>query len=189
MARPVKWSRDLHLLRDSARNSRTETWSRQDIERLFAIGRASAQSLMKAIGEVQTVGAAHFVDRHSLMSFLDDMISAESVEQAMRDRLALAEPPPKRKLLRTSLPGGLRQAMLPDLPPNVTLSPGRIEITGASATTMVEALISLAMVMQNDLARWEQAISIPTPVAEAQDDELRMLFRELRNRSTRHNDA
>jgi hypothetical protein len=107
----------------------------------------------------------------------------------MRDRSALAEPPPKRKLLRTSLPGGLRQAMLPDLPPNVTLSPGRIEITGASATTMVEALISLAMVMQNDLARWEQAISIPTPVAEAQDDELRMLFRELRNRSTRHNDA
>jgi hypothetical protein len=182
MARPIKWSRDLHLLRETARNSRTETWSRQDIERLFDIGRASAQSLMKAIGEVQTVGAAHFVDRNSLIVFLDDMISADSVEIALRDKLAGAEPPPKRKLLRISLPGDIRNVMLPDLPPNVSLSPGRIEITGASATSMVEALISLAMVMQNDLIRWEQAIALSSPVDEAQDEELRMLFRGLRDR-------
>jgi hypothetical protein len=50
MPRPVKWSRDLHLLRERAAHSRTETWSRQDLERLFNIGRASTQSLMKAIG-------------------------------------------------------------------------------------------------------------------------------------------
>ena len=63
MPRPVKWSRDLHNIREAANRSRTETWSRPDIERIFAVSRASAQSLMKAIGGVQTVGASHFVDR------------------------------------------------------------------------------------------------------------------------------
>ena len=28
MARPVKWSRDLHPIRERAARSRTETWSR-----------------------------------------------------------------------------------------------------------------------------------------------------------------
>ncbi len=32
---------------------------------------------MKAIGGVQTVGATHFVDRASLLAFLDEMIVAE----------------------------------------------------------------------------------------------------------------
>ena len=49
-------------IRERAAHSRTETWSRKDIERLFGISRASAQNLMKAIGEVQAVGGTHFVD-------------------------------------------------------------------------------------------------------------------------------
>src|SRR5579875_742727 len=71
LARPLKWSRDLHLLRERASRSRTETWSRTDIEQLFGIGRASAQSLMKAIGEVQAVAGAHFVERPALLAFLN----------------------------------------------------------------------------------------------------------------------
>ncbi len=41
----VKWTRDLHLLRERASRSRTETWSRQQIEYLFGVGRATAQTL------------------------------------------------------------------------------------------------------------------------------------------------
>ncbi|MGI4757577.1 MAG: hypothetical protein ACRYGF_12110, partial [Janthinobacterium lividum] len=86
MARPVKWSRDIHPIREKASRSRTETWSRQDIEHLFGIGRASAQSLMKAIGSVEVVGGTHFVDRASLLRFLEDMIAAETVEAGMQAR-------------------------------------------------------------------------------------------------------
>ena len=68
MARPVKWSRDLHPIREKAVRSKTETWSRRDIEHLFGVGRASAQSLTKAIGEVQAVGGAHFVERLRLLA-------------------------------------------------------------------------------------------------------------------------
>ena len=83
MGRPVKWSRDLHSIRERANNSGTETWSRTDLQNLFDVSRASAQSLMKAIGEVQTVGASHFVERTSLLRFLDQMILADSVEDAL----------------------------------------------------------------------------------------------------------
>lgn len=115
MPRPVKWSRDLHLIRERAARSHTETWSRVDLEKLFGIGRASAQTLMKAIGAIQAVGGAHFVERPSLLGFLDAMIAAPSVEQALQARMLEAEPPPRPKPLRVPLPVGLRNAMLPDL--------------------------------------------------------------------------
>ena len=112
---------------------------------------------MKAIGNVQTVGGTHFVDRGSLLGFLDAMITANSVEEALQRRLIDAEPAPRPKALQITLPEDLRRAMLPDLPANVTLAPGRIEITAESATGMVESLFALAMVMQNDLERWQRA--------------------------------
>lgn len=164
MARPVKWSRDLHPLRTKAAQASTETWSRTDIEHLFGIGRASAQSIMKAIGQVEVVGGAHFVERPRLLDFLDEMIAAPSVEESLRRRVAEAEPPPKSKTLRVSLPMDLRRAMLPDLPPNVLLTPGRIEIQASTAVAMLESLLTLAMVMQNDLDRFKAVIET---VAEA----------------------
>ena len=60
MAGPVKWSRDLHPIRERARNARIETWGRKDIEDLFGVGRATAQTLMKAIGEIQAGGRRAF---------------------------------------------------------------------------------------------------------------------------------
>lgn len=159
MARPVKWARDLHLLRERASRSRVETWSRQDVERLFCVGRATAQTLMKAIGEVQSVAGAHFVDRPSLLTFLDGMIKEPSVDEAMRARLAEAEPVPRPKPLRVSLPPDLRNAMLTDLPPNITLEPGRLEIRAESAEAMLESLVTLAMVMTNDLERFRVAVA------------------------------
>ena len=158
MARPVNWARDLHLLRERASRSRTETWSRQDLEILFSVGRATAQGLMKAIGEVQNVAGAHFVERPALLAFLDAMIAAPSVDEALRARLAGAEPVPRPKALRVSLPADLRHVMLPDLPPNITLEPGRLEVRAGTAESMLESLVALAMVMQNDLDRFKDLV-------------------------------
>lgn len=180
MARPVKWSRDLHPIRERTANSRTETWSRQDIERLFSIGRASAQSLMKAIGEVRSVGGAHFVERTSLLSFLDEMIAANSVEEALRDRLLNADAPPAPKPLRVALPPDLRSVMLRDLPDSIRLSAGRLEISAPSAEAMLESLALLAQAMSNDLASVRDALEppVPSPVA---DDDLRTFLKGLRS--------
>ena len=178
MARPVKWARDLHLLRERASRSRTETWSRQDLENLFAVGRATAQTLMKAIGEVQSVAGAHFVDRPSLLAFLDAMIAAPSVDEAMRARLTDAKPVPRPKALRVSLPADLRHAMLPDLPSNITLEPGRLEVRAETAESMLESLVALAMVMTNDLERFRAVVEPPRSLSRS-EDELRALFTRL----------
>ncbi len=181
MPRPVKWALDLHLLRERAASSRTETWSRQDLEHLFSVGRATAQTLMKAIGNIQPIGATHFIDRPSLLEFLDAMIAAPSVEEGLRDRLVEAEPVPARKRMKVSLPQDLRHAMLPDLPSNIALSAGKLEIRADTTVGMLESLVALATVMQNDLDRFEALIE-PKRTSPVEDDGLRRWIERMRER-------
>ena len=179
LARQV--SRDLHPIWERARNARTETWGRKDIEELFGVGRATAQMLMKAIGEIQPVGGAHFVERPSLLSFLDAIVATPSIEEDLRNRVLEAEPPPKPKPLRVSLAGGLRSIMLPDLPPTIRLAPGRLEIEAPTVIAMLESLITLALTIQNDFDPFQDVIEPPHGPSEIQDDELRELFGRLRH--------
>ena len=181
MARPVKWSRDVHLIRERAARSRTETWSRQDIERLFGISRASAQNLMKAIGEVQTVGGTHFVQRSSLLGFLDQMVAADSVDEALRSKHESADPVPRANTLRLSLPEDLRRVTLKDLPERVVLGPGEIRVTGANAEQVLEGLLVLAQVMQNDLDSVRMRLD-PPHLEQSLNEELRDLFCSLRTK-------
>ena len=179
MARPVKWSRDVHPIRERANRSRTETWSRQDIEGLFEISRASAQNLMKAIGEVQAVGGTHFVDRASLLGFLDQMVAADSFAEALRSKHESAEPVARAGSLRLSLPEDLRRVTLKDLPASVTLNPGEIRVRGENAEQLLEGLVVLAQVMQNDLESVRMRLDPPSAEGPI-DEELRNLFANMR---------
>ncbi len=152
---------------------------------MFSVGRATAQTLMKAIGHIQTIGSTHFVDRASLLAFLDAMIAAPSVEEGLRGRLAEAEPAPTRKRMKVSLPQGLRRTMLPDLPANVVLAPGRLEITSPTVVGMLESLVALAMVMQNDLDRFQSVIQ-PNFPPHVRDDDLRGMIKHMRSADQKH---
>ena len=59
----------------------------------------------------------------------------------MRSRLDGAEPVPRPRTLRVALPADLRHAMLPDLPANITLEPGRLEVRAGTAVDMLESLV------------------------------------------------
>jgi hypothetical protein len=152
-----------------------------DIEELFGVGRATAQTLMKAIGEVQPVGGAHFVERSSLLGFLDAMIVAPDFDQAFRDRVREADAPPSPKPLRVALPADLRSVLLRDLPANITLSPGRLEIVADSTVVMLESLALLAQAMQNDLDQFQAVLDPPPPPPHVEDGELRAFLAELRS--------
>ncbi len=180
MARPVKWSRDLHLIRERALLSRTETWGRRDIERLFNVGRATAQTLMKAVGEVQPIGGAHFVERAGLLEFLEAMIDAPDLDEALRARILEAASPPSSKPLRVPLPQDLRSVTVRDLPGNISLSKGRLEITAESTTSLLESLALLAQAMQNDLAQVEAIIEPPVAPPPVEDDEILSFLAKLR---------
>jgi hypothetical protein len=179
MARPVKWSRDLYPIRDRAERSRTETWSRQDIAQLFDVGRASAQTLMKAIGDVQDLGGTHFVDRASLLAFLNEMIQSDSVERALRSRYERARPVPRPKPLRITLPEDLRHITLTDLPENVSVREGEVRVAGADAEQIIEGLFILAQVLQNDLDAVRARLD-PPPQPPQMDEDLRQMLRSLR---------
>jgi hypothetical protein len=180
MGRPVKWSRDLHSIRERAAHARTETWGRVDIEELFSVGRATAQTLMKAIGEVQPVGGAHFVERNSLLGFLNAMIDAPDFDQAFRSRVREADAPPCTKPLRVALPADLRSITLKDLPEHISLSPGRLEITADSTVAMLESLALLAQAMQNDLAQVQAMLEPPPRPPDVEEDDLMAFFSYLR---------
>ena len=185
MPRPVKWSRDLHSIRERANRSKTETWSRNDIQDLFSVGPSSAQSLMKAIGDVLTIGSSHFVDRSSLLGFLDQMIAAESVEAALQLRLGSAPPVPRPKPLRVQVPQELRWVLLADLPRNVELREGEIRVTGNNAIELLEGLALLAKAMENDFDNVLNRLEPPPPPPESADvdDGLREMLRSLRDRA------
>lgn len=180
MPRPIKWSRDVHAIRERAGRSKTETWSRQDLERLFEVGRASAQTLMKAVGEVQTVGGAHFVDRAYLLDFLDEMVAADLVEEALSRRLERATPILRPAPLRIPLPQDLRRVTLSDLPPTVEVRQGEIRITGANAEKVVEGLLIVAQVLKNDLDSL-RALLDPPPNSAQIDEGLRQMLSILRS--------
>ena len=111
------------------------------------------------------------------------MIAAPAVEPALQERLAAADPPPRRTTLRTSLPSDLRQAMMEDLPANVILATGRLEITAPTAVAMLESLVALALVMQNDFERFRTVIEPPPAPPEIGDQELKQMFGRSRERA------
>jgi hypothetical protein len=183
MGRPIKWSRDLYAIRERAQRSRTETWSRKDVEALFGVGRATAQTLTKAIGEIQNVAGAHFVERSSLLTFLDAMAAAPSIEDELNARIIAANAPPATKPLRIPLPPDLRSVLVRDLPTNITISSGRLLIVSDTAVGIVEGLALVAQALQNDLDQFQRLVEPPAQRSPEIDDELRDLFATVRDRN------
>ncbi len=137
------WDKRFLLTRVQA--SSRQSWRRVDIERLFEVKRATAQTLMKLIGGLHLVGATHLVDRSSLLSFIEEVLTAPTV----------AEPAPGGRGLRqlhTALPPDLYSIMARHLPPAIQLQPGSLVITGADSTEILENLVLLAHALQNDSA-------------------------------------
>jgi hypothetical protein len=170
MGRPVKWSRDLHPIRERLSRIRQELLSRQEIEALFQVGRVSAQSLMRAIGEVQSIGAAHFVERTAVLAFLDEMLAAQSVADGLRAKVRAAEPPPRPRPVRVHLPPELRAVLVRDLPEAIQLAPGRLSITADTAEGMLERLALLAQALGNDLDTFRRVVEPPLLPEDADAD-------------------
>jgi hypothetical protein len=186
MPKPVSWSYRAHEVRERVRHSKTQTWTRRDIEDLFEVKRASAQTLMKAIGGIQNVGGTHLVDREVLLEFLDQTIAADDVSGAVRSRREEAAPPPQPKRMKFSLPGELKSVMAANLPENIELVPGRLSISGRGSEEIIEALYLLAQALQNDLGTIQGLLDPLPERPQVADNELRKLFADLEMREA-HN--
>jgi hypothetical protein len=183
MAKTISWTDRAYSIRERVSRSTTQTWRRRDIENLFEIKRASAQNLMKLIGNVQSIGSTHFLDRASLLQFLDEVISADRITDAVARRHLVAEPPPSRKgqrVLKLSLPRDLRSVMARDLPSNIQFSAGSLLIRGGDAMEIVRCLHLIAQAFQNDLDTMQSLLDPPAPQPQVDDQEIRSMFERLR---------
>jgi len=149
---------------------------------MFELKRAAAQQLMKAIGGVQNIAGVHLVDRTSLIHFLDQIRDAENPEDALRERLSIAEPVPRPRHLKTALPDDLRCVMVRDLPSSIRLEQGRIEILGQGAEDILSSLLLLAQAIQNDLDTATDRLNPPLRFMKTDDDEIKALFLDLQRR-------
>lgn len=181
MPKPISWSYRIHEIRDRVNHSKLQSWSRRELEELFDVRRASAQSLMKAIGGIQNIGGTHLVDRDALIEFLDRSLHTDNLSETVQKSRLEAGPAPKNpQKLTFSLPPELRTVMAGDLPERIRLEPGKLTITGVNALEIVESLYLLAQAMQNDLDSIEQMLDpAPLPPAVA-DDDLRNMFKNLK---------
>jgi hypothetical protein len=163
--------------------SSRQSWRRVDLERLFEVKRATAQTLMKLIGGLHLVGATHLVDRSSLISFLEDVLDAPTVAEGVARRWLAAEPAPDGRGLRqlhTALPADLQSIMARHLPPAIQFQPGSLVISGADSTEILEHLVLLAQALQNDLATIQTMLDPPPQRPSVEQDELRAMFARLR---------
>ena len=182
IARTLKWRDRIYEIRDQVKNSVIETWVRRDIENLFDLKRAAAQQLMKAIGEIQSIGGVHLIDRNTLLTFLNQIIQAENPEMVLREKLELAEPVPRPRHLKYTLPDSLRSVMIRDLPEGIKLDKGHLEIRGRDAEEIFQHLIILAQAIQNDLDTATDLLDPPAVPPAVQNHELSDLFADLRRR-------
>jgi hypothetical protein len=182
LARTVSWRHRLPEIKQRIQNSVTETWSRKDVESVFEIKRAAAQLLIKAVGEIQNIGGTHLVDRASLLRFLESLEQSDNLETARRERILLSEPVPRPRHHKLTLPEDLRSVMVRDLPQEIVLSEGRLEITGRDSMEVLERLLLLSRALQNDLDTVLEALNPPPAPPRVEVDELRELFADLRRR-------
>jgi hypothetical protein len=182
VARKIKWRHDLHSILEQVRRSRTESWTRVDIEQLFNVSRASAQSIVRAVGDVTVLGTLHTISRTSLLGYLESLIQSDNIELSHRERVMNVDPAPRRKAITVSVPAEMRSIMVRDLPPEVHLEAGRIEVTGTTVEQIVERLVLLGLALQNDLPTATDMLVPPKAAPAATDSDLRRLLLDLRAR-------
>ena len=181
MARTVSWRHHAAAIAERVRRSSIESWTRRDLERVFGVQRVTAQSLMRAIGEVQNVGGTYIVSRGAILRYLEEVDTAPDLTVAHRKRMQLAEPVPRPKSLKINLPEDLRSIMLRDLPPEVLVEAGRIEIRGKDAAALFQNFYLLLMAMENDLPSIEASLEeFVAPAYVPEKDEMQELFAQLR---------
>lgn len=182
MPKPISWASRLHYIREVVQNSVAESWTRTDLERAFEIERSSAQTLMKAIGDVNNFGGKHFVERASVLEFLDEMIQTEDIAEAFAGRLAGAKRPPKPRKIKIPIPQDIRSICGSELPSQIRLSPLKIEITGEDFVEILQHLYTLSQALQNDPESLRLMIEPPAkPPRRAGDDELARFLHRIRD--------
>ncbi len=167
VAKTVPWEHRAHQLRDRVRDSATETWTRKDIMDLFEVRSTAAKKIIRAVGNVHKIGTSYFVERQDLLALLEKTTKRQSVTAEFRRNL-LAFQPPRRRPIPFTLDDQHRVTRAEDLPANIQLEQGRLEIRGADRDDILRGLKLLISALEND---FEAVTSYWDPVDDNRSEE------------------
>jgi hypothetical protein len=181
MAKSISWASRAPGIWNRIQASSRQSWRRGDIKRLFEVKRATAQTLIKLIGEVHLVGGTHVLDRSSLLGFLEEVLAAPTVAEGVARRWLAAEP------LRAAAASA---SCTPHCPPTSNRSwpaichlPSRSNPARSSSPAPARDLWRnrlLAQALQNDLGTIQTMLDPPPRAPSVEQDELRVMFARLR---------
>lgn len=179
MARRAPWRHDLHPIQERATRSNLEYWRREDIEDLFKIKREAARHIMRATSNIENLGAVHVVSKYALLDLIDKLIAADNPDRVLASMLDAAPPAPVTKPIKVPIPEQFKSVGLNELPDNIVIEPGRLEIKG-DAMVILQSLALLARALESDLdfAQFSERCN-RTPET---DQKLSNLLGELRHR-------
>ena len=177
MARRAPWRHDLHPIQERVTQSKLEYWRREDIEGLFAIKREAARNIMRATSKIENLGGVHVVSKYDLLELIEKLIVDDNPDRVLANLLDEAPSPPTAKPIQVPIPEQFKTVGLNELPSNIVIEPGRLEIKG-DALTIIQSLALLARALEGeiDFAQFcERCNQTPEP-----DKKLSSLIGELR---------
>lgn len=167
MGKTVPWEHRAQELRNRVKDSATETWTRKDIMDLFEVRSTAAKNIIRAVGKVHKIGTSYFVERQDLLALLEKTTKRQSVTAEFRRNL-LQFQPPRRQPIPFTLDDQHRVTRADDLPTNILLEPGHLDIRGADRDDVLRSLKMLISALEND---FEGVTSYWDPAEESRSEE------------------
>ncbi|ADW70974.1 hypothetical protein [Granulicella tundricola] len=188
MPRPISWLPRLHQIRKTVDSSVRSHYERKDIETLFELQPRAAQLLLEML-PTTLIGRSRLVARESLAAFLEQMRVSDDPSAKLED-IRKDPPPPPRSRLRTLIQRDRHPISLAELPPEINLTTGRLEIRFTTIEQLARHLYSLAQSMESDGDEMARRFEIkPLTPPNLADDDSRALFLELEAMEATHHSS
>ena len=170
-----------------------DTLIRKDLETLFGVSTMSASRLMKKFG-ADRVAQTAVLPKAKLLEYLRAQRKRAPFRHEANRRQAVVDELQRARItgIRVPMPKERLGAKLGNTPPGITVTANRIEVTFATAKEAVQQMFTVAQVLTNDYARFEQLVDgghqpagAPLETAPARRRENPLTRRELGRRTTR----
>ncbi len=149
MARPISWLPRLDAIARSVAGSARSHYTSRDLERILEVQPRSAQMLLNLLPTVR-IGKNLLVERDALAALFERLRQSEDPAATLAALRAQPRPPATRRSLRDLLPRDIA-AGTTELPANVELERGSLQIRFANLEELANALYRLAILLEGDL--------------------------------------
>jgi hypothetical protein len=149
MSRRAPWRNDLYTIKERIARSKLEYYQREEIEDLFHVRRVTAGKIMRATGAIQNLGRVYAVSRHDLMDLVEKFINTDDVNRVLNNLLDKSPEPPDSKPIRVEIPEQCKYVRLNELPNNIVIEAGKLEIRG-DGLTIIQSLGLLARALETE---------------------------------------